>query len=460
MIKLIGRLIHADTQESVEVAFEVDKIEMSGASEPLQPEPEPVPEPEPEPPAPEPEPEPEPEPTEPPPRGDYLDPWEGPEPTATTPEGRLIDAEPMERPSVDTWRREPEFGNVIRALPHGVNQGFMHDYSQLQPFSWDDRYMLVMEPGGSRKVLDLETWAFVRSVEGSDLTLGSAPRWQGSGHKIIWLENNPGRVMRIDLDDPYKRTEEIFRFPYTYVNQQNRSFEELSRGGVMMPFWTQEQGGHLGIVDLIQGVMLLDVAMSAVSNRSEAPDWVGVTPAGGVMIVQWQAHGTGLGEGCWAIDLSGQPFAQLHPHSHHSDLGVVGPALGHLVTRKFTGPDGGGNFPWLVSHRLSGETLYHRCIAWDRAWHVSCQGPRNQALITAGTLYQGPFAGELYILDMETNRVRRLLHHRHMGTTGDADLDYFAQPKATWSRTGKLVAFASNWNGEGYVGGYVARIVD
>jgi hypothetical protein len=79
--------------------------------------------------------------------------------------------------------------------------------------------------------------------------------------------------------------------------------------------------------------------------------------------------------------------------------------------------------------------------------HISCKGPEGACLVTAGpgleqegtTPGWQPFENERFVVSLEGN-VNRLAHHR------SSECGYWAQPRATWSKTGRWVAFSSDWS--------------
>ena len=80
-------------------------------------------------------------------------------------------------------------------------------------------------------------------------------------------------------------------------------------------------------------------------------------------------------------------------------------------------------------------------LDWGSGEHISCQGPNGVCLVTAGTWDingWGPFEGELFLQYTDGN-VLRLAHHR------SSSCGYWVQPRASISRDGNYVVFASDW---------------
>src|SRR5205823_1840126 len=78
---------------------------------------------------------------------------------------------------------------------------------------------------------------------------------------------------------------------------------------------------------------------------------------------------------------------------------------------------------------------------WGNEEHISCRGPYGECLVTAGTWAKNgwtAFEGELFLLHTD-GRVLRLAHHR------SSSCGYWTQPRATISRDGRYVAWASDW---------------
>ncbi len=82
--------------------------------------------------------------------------------------------------------------------------------------------------------------------------------------------------------------------------------------------------------------------------------------------------------------------------------------------------------------------------------HISCRGPYGWCLVTAAN---GPANGvwdpleeELFLLKLDGSGVVRLGHHRSDPTIQPTDDDYYwAQPRASFSASGRYVIFDTNW---------------
>ena len=83
-------------------------------------------------------------------------------------------------------------------------------------------------------------------------------------------------------------------------------------------------------------------------------------------------------------------------------------------------------------------------LNWGIGEHISCRGPRGVCLVTTGSPASNgwnPFEAELF-LQYTDGSVLRLAHHR------SSNCGYWVQPRATISRDGRYVVFASDWGRE------------
>ncbi len=330
-----------------------------------------------------------------------------------------------------------------------------HIYSQLQAFSSDNVYLLLTDPDAYlvRRVSDLS------SVAGLDTSTWNAPRWYAAQpHTLVHYDSNDDTTLRVQLTSvDALTTSTVFTFPVEYERIiGNRSFDELSEDGRWMAgvatrndsAWVifaldlqnRQLGALLPIPDLYSGPCAPDPMYGEVP-----PDWVGVSPLGRYLVVQWVSDGVTRCSGLETFDLQTGAFVgRVYDGHQHGDLGVLADGeTEFFMTFELYHPS--GNL-WLGTRTLPGAitaTLpnYVRQLDWGNAEHISCRGPNSVCLVTAGSDPANgwtAFEAELF-LQYTDGRVLRLAHHR------SSSCGYWVQPRASFSRDGRYVVFASDW---------------
>ncbi len=392
----------------------------------------------------------------PPPQPDPPQPAPDPrtDPTAVLPVPTLA------RPAVGSWTYEPTFGTYFTRLSDSSERsGFeTHDYSQLQPFSSDSRHVLL---GGSRgyRVLRLDG---LQELSHLDTSHWNAPRWlPNDPNKILHFDSNADRRVRIQQTDIRTGTTEDLlvlpeRYPYVRVSP---SFEELSRDGRWMAGMVTRDDGATVIftADLAERRLALELPVDQLYAGhcqpdpvwgAFEPDWVGVSPLGQSLVIQWPRDGIAACSGMETYDLeTGEFIGRAYDGHQHSDLGVL-PETGEefVMTFEMAGPAPRNGDPAISIRMLPGEATasppqYLQSMDWGNTEHISCQGPDGTCLVTAGSLESNgwnPFEQEIFLQNTDGS-VQRLIHHR------SSSCGYWAQPRASMSRDGRYVIFASDW---------------
>ncbi|MCP5108153.1 MAG: hypothetical protein GY950_32500, partial [bacterium] len=153
------------------------------------------------------------------------------------PPGTVISEVSLNRPQAGESVVDTTFGTTITALPDGA----INTYSQLQVWSHDNRYMITVNPDEGYHVRDAETFSLLYSVT------RSLPRWIPGTHKVVTVDNEPGRIYAYDVDTG---TEELLMTlsPFQFISN-SRSFEELSRDGQWMSLYVTDDGS--GFIRLV-----------------------------------------------------------------------------------------------------------------------------------------------------------------------------------------------------------------
>ncbi len=358
---------------------------------------------------------------------------------------------------------DPVFGTTLRRVSNTSEGGGFgtHIYSQLQAFSSDNVYLLLIENEDYvvRRVDDLSL------VSGLDTSEWNVPRWHpAQAHTLVHFDTNADTVIRLQFTDvDTLTTSTVFTFPAQYERiRGNQSFDELSEDGhwlggmvtrddgesVLFALNIQNRtlGALLPIPDLYAGPCDPDPEWGEVE-----PDWIGVSPLGNYLVVQWARDGTTRCSGLETFDLqSGAFVGRVYDGHQHGDLGVDSDGVTEFfMTFEIAAPPPDNDRPALGVRELPGtstvsQPTYVQVLDWGSGEHISCRGPNGVCLVTAGTWDingWGPFEGELF-LQYTDGSVLRLAHHR------SSSCGYWVQPRASISRDGRYVVFASDWGQE------------
>jgi len=358
---------------------------------------------------------------------------------------------------------DPVFGTTLRRVSNtSDNGGFeTHIYSQLQAFSSDDAYLLLDGSNGFvvRRVSDLSL------VAGLDTSQWNAPRWHPiRAHTLVHFDSNADPVVRLQFTDlDTLSTTTVFTFPtqYEYV-RVNQSFDELSEDGRWLAGMVTRSDGAsvlfaLDLQNLTLGAQLPIPDLYTGPCESDPqwpeaePDWVGVSPLGNYLVVQWTRDGTTRCSGLETFDLQTGVFVgRVYDGHQHGDLGVDSDGVTEIfMTFEMSAPPPNNDRTALGVRQLPGTSTvspptYVQVLDWGSGEHISCRGTHGACLVTGDTWDTngwGPFEGELF-LQYTDGSVLRLAHHR------SSSCGYWVQPRASISRDGRYVVFASDWGQE------------
>jgi hypothetical protein len=388
-----------------------------------------------------------------------------PTPTPTPSSGGITDPDLVVTPAalplqpVGITFEDPVFGTTLRRVSNTSESGGFetHIYSQLQAFSSDNAYLLLDGSNGFvvRRVTDLNL------VSGLDTSGWNDPRWHPTQpHTLVHFDTNADTVVRLQFTDvDTLSTSTVFTFPTQYERVRvNQSFDELSEdgrwlGGMVtrddgadvifaLDIQNQTLGALLPLPDLYAGPCDPDPVWGEVE-----PDWVGVSPLGNYLVVQWQRDGITRCSGLETFDLqSGAFVGRVYDGHQHGDLGVDSDGITEFfMTFELYHPS--GNEALGVRELPGTDTVSPPTYVQELDWigdHISCQGPHGVCLVTTYDNETGGWSaleGELF-LQYTDGSVLRLAHHRSSGC------GYWVQPRASISRDGRYVVFASDWGQE------------
>jgi len=345
----------------------------------------------------------------------------------------------------------------------------VHDYSQLQAFSYDNRYILLNGDQGYI-VKDVATAQTVRTLADSNNFGVNAPRWRGNTHNIIFFDDNGDSALRLEqLNVDSGSVTPLFTFPANYETIVTvSSSDELSNdgrwlaglattpnGNVIFSLNIEESiaqsrlvGAQVPISSLFQPTGSCEIYRDIDENGQPIvygavdPDWIGVSPLGNYLIVQWERDGT---TPCSGLELrniqTGALIANIRDRHDHGSLGLTADGREAFLSIMGESPEN-SQLPalayWEFENRNS-NPHFLLTIPWNLD-HVSCVGPRGICAVTSyyaeGNQRQ-VFDGEIYLIGFDRS-VKRLLHHR------SSECGYWVQPRASISRDGRYIVFDSD----------------
>lgn len=366
----------------------------------------------------------------------------------------IVDIAALEQPAVGETITDPTFCTTLRRVSDASARGSFEtqEYSQLQAISADNQYILLLTPDEGYMVRRMADFSRVEAVVDGEW---NAVRWWDE-QTLIHFDTNADEVIRVqatDVEDGTTRDLFTFPAPYTHIIT-NRSSDELSRdgrwlGGVAntsdgwVMFALDVQAGQLGaqlpIADLYADACEPDPEWGPVD-----PDWVGVSPLGGYLMVQWTRDGTARCSGLESFDIqTGEFVGRVYDGHQHGDMGVDTDGSEFFMTFEIYHPSGNLSIGVraLPGEPTVSEPRYVNVLDWGNGAHISCQGPAGVCLVTADTDPANgwsAFENELF-LQYTDGRVERLVHHR------SSNCGYWVQPRASLSQDGRYVIFASDW---------------
>ncbi len=370
-----------------------------------------------------------------------------------------VSTQPVSEPPAGRSITDPTFGMLITRLTDlATNGGFgTHAYSQLQAFSSDNQYIFLIE---NEEYL-------VRRVDNGVLAYAflpdsvNNPRWQpAKEHTMVHFDSNADETLLVqytNIDTGVVETVFTFSLPYTRI-RPTQSFDELSRDGRWLAGLASNQDGSATIFSLdledrrlgaqIPLPFLYSGACAPDPEYGELePDWVGVSPLGNYLVVQWERDGTERCSGLETFDIkTGEFVGRVNDRHPHGDLGITSDGREFFMTFELVNGDD-NNRPSQGIRYLPGsregvaDPVYLQAMDWGTQSHISCRGPADACLVTANNGGDVPFSGEIFIQYINGS-VLRLAHHR------STECGYWVQPRASWSQDGKYIVFASDWGNQ------------
>ena len=378
-------------------------------------------------------------------------------PTSITDPALVLTPAALTAPAAGASVVDPTFGTSLRRLTDSGSSGFAtHIYSQLQAFSADNQYLLLIE----------DEWYTVRRrdnlaimLDASDTASWNAPRWHPTqANTIIHYDDNADTTLRLQFTDVTTgQTTTVFTFPANYERiRSNQSFDEISRDGRFLGGMASLSGGDQMLFSLNLETLTLGAELRLSADLygglcapdpdwgEVEPDWIGVSPLANYLMVQWTRDGTTRCSGLESFDIATGAFVgRVYDGHQHGDLGIMADGVTEFfMTYELYHPSGllSLGYRVLPGNATVQDPVYLRTLEW-MGDHISCQGPAGVCLITTivdpSNGWQ-PLEGEIFLQYLDGS-VARLAHHRSSGC------GYWVQPRGSLSRDGRYAIFATDW---------------
>lgn len=381
--------------------------------------------------------------------------------------GRVLQVAPLSVPAPLSSLVDPTFGVSARRLFANT----AHDYSQLQAWSSDDAFILLIDRAAG--LYDVYTWpGLVKKWRLAPATL-TAPRWVPNSHTLVGYGGpTPARVNLFDVDSGV--TQAAFTFPQPFYKGAIVQ-EEMDEAGQWVPAFVH--GGadgrrHMVAVDIVNHATGADITVEGLFQANGGPcapdptygiiepNWVGIDPLGKYLLLGWARDGDASVRcsGLELFDVRSGAFAAHVFDGGFREERLEASANGSYVRHVYNGHSHGdsgvtpaGREFWLSNEDSTSNIMQFwydgapptrlRPMDWGSLGHLSCRGPHAWCTISGYALGSDTYAGyqEVYLVSTVDGALQRLYHHR------STSCDYWQEPKSSASRDGKFVVFDSDW---------------
>lgn len=397
--------------------------------------------------------------------------------------GAMIE-QAIEKPAVGQSFTDPVTGvsalRLTDAKAEGA-QGYVCYYSKLNPFNADETRILIYRRGGTWHLFDI-SGKYISQLPIKNSQTDPQPRWHPLFRDtILWFDAN--KIMSHNIESG--ETETVVEFPeYTFVTNYDEGNFDRNGYTLLLAGRHWPEGIHKIVRDsAIPGWADNEVhswsdwregfgemfVYSLVTNHIETPkveitgqlvDWLSISPSGiyGIFAMA-EGHGPGQWQGIDVYFMQGMQYREMpyYPYTDHGDFALGGDGNDVYVTdnAEDTFPDklrhierydlGSGTrvdllgADWRLSRLISGR-------AYNKPGWAIVSTYGNPA-IQADSV-QVPFEDEIFALRLDgSGEVRRIMQHRSQRfSKGDYSYNnYWDQPNAAISASGRYILFTSNW---------------
>lgn len=360
-------------------------------------------------------------------------------------------------------------------------QGYVSYYSKLNPFNADETKILVYRRGGTWHLFDIGG-KYIKQLPIKNSQTDPQPRWHPLFFDtILWFDAN--KIMSHNIESG--ETKVVAQFSeYTFITNYDEGNFDRRCYNVLLAGRHWPEGIHKIVRDsAIPGYAANDLTMfgdwrqgfgemflySLVTGHIETPkveitgqlvDWLSISPSGiyGIFAMA-EGHGSGKWQGIDVYFMQGLQYREIpyYPYTDHGDMGFAADGNEVYVTDNAEGawPDklrhiqrfdlASGNWVDLLgAHWGLSRLISARCYDKPGWAIVSTYG--SPALNADTSLV--PFRDEIFALKLDgSGEVRRIIQHRSQRfSSGDYTYNnYWDQPNAAISASGRYILFTSNW---------------
>jgi len=375
----------------------------------------------------------------------------------TVASAHLTDTSPRSAPNYDTFTppasgqsfTDPVFGTPIKRLSDaprladaasgGNLTWVLNEYATMSAFNHDNTRLILLH--NSYFGLYDGSGVFVRNLP-FEIHAGSEPRWSRTNSSVIYYING-NRLKQYDVSNGATSVVHTFS---EYGSISGRGESDICFDG--SHFVLVGDGRHIFVY-----TVSTDTKGPVLDTGGRAFDSVYITPDDNVT-VSWMQTGTARYAGVELFDRNMVFRRQVMRSGGHMDVTRDATGAEVIVWTNSNDPapipcDNG-----IVKVRLSdGQQTCLRTLDWSLAPHISC--PDSSGWCFVGTYAPSEpsptswpaYTNELLQVKLDGSEVRRLAHHRSRRRN-----DYNYQPKASVSRDGTRLVFASNHNLQNILG--------
>lgn len=388
------------------------------------------------------------------------------------------------KPKAGEYFTEPATGvsalRLTDAAAEGV-QGYVSYYPKLNPFNSNETLILVYRRGGTWHLFGIRG-EYVKQLPIKNSQTDPQPRWHPLyNDQILWFDAN--KIMSCNVISGEVKTEAVFP-EYTFITNYDEGNFDRNGYSILLAGRHWPQGIHKIIRDAtIPGWAANDLKMfsdwrngfgemfvynmvtkEVTSPRAEITgvlvDWLSISPTGRYsLFAMAEGHGPGQWQGLdvyLSESLEYKPIP-YYPYTDHGDIGFAEDGTEIYITdnAEETWPDKlrhierfdleNGNITDLLgAHWGLSRLISARC--YDKPGWAIISTYASPALNADTSLV--PFRDEIFALKLDgSGEVRRIIQHRSQRfSSGDYSYNnYWDQPNAAISKSGRYILFSSNW---------------
>lgn len=346
------------------------------------------------------------------------------------------------RPAVGVPITDPTWGTKVTRV--SSTNLYHNDYPNLCPWNSDESILAFWFANNPRPFYDGSTYAFIKTMQ--------------TGHNPIWSNSDPDKIWNTDAPTSLLRTVSYSTGTFTTIHTFT-GYPDLYIGNFGGLFDLTERYFPMLATGLTGGtpaIMVYDKQTDTVLATEEGglPHRLGMSPSGAYVVCNYSANGTGNQQGTWLFDQTLHRIRQLWTFGGRHGA-FVRDAAGRDMYVLCNPPVAedlttGSRVQLLNSHNP--EALRYGHVSGTMFNFPGWVGFSNYDTVSSAGQ---PGVDQVALVKLDGSGTMRVFAHAHHG----ADF-YNADPFAAWSRDGRRVAFASEWDGnqatESY--GFVAEM--